>query len=70
MGNKQEHETNRHFQIMAWFPEYEDALPKNPTIKDEMRNVVWHIGYDSLKQTYDEIPKLSWAFRKIKKYFP
>ena len=32
MGNKQEHERNEHYQIMAWFPEYENSLPLNPTV--------------------------------------
>ena len=55
---------------MAWFPDYRDSLPTNPTVKDELRNVVWRIGHTSLSQTYDEIAKIQWAFFKLGYTFP
>ena len=50
---------------MGWFPEYRDSLPTNPKVQDELRNVVWYIGHDSLKQTYDEHTKIIQAYQKL-----
>ena len=55
---------------MAWFPSYRECLPENFTVKDEMRLVVYYIGHDSLHQTYDETPKIEYAWRKLGLMFP
>ena len=55
---------------MGWFPEFRDTLPPNPTVQDEMRNVLRYIYYDSLKQTYDEENKVSYGYFKLGRTFP
>ena len=70
MGNRQEHESNRHFQIKGWFPEYRLYLSANYKVKDELRLVVELMSYDSLSEAYDEEAKIQYGWRKLGRSFP
>ena len=70
MGNSQEHESNRHFQVKGWFPEYRSYLPANYHVKDELRLVAHLMNFDSLQEAYDEEAKIQYGWRKLGRSFP
>ena len=70
MGNHLEHATNRHFQISYWVPEYRNLLPENPTVKDEMHQVVFMFPYEDLLKDYEEIAKIRYGYFRLGLRFP
>ena len=70
MGNKQEHDTNRHYQVKCWSPSFRNNLPVNYTVKDELRLVAKMMVYDTLKEAYEEEAKIQWGWRKLGLCFP